>query len=167
MTKTIRAWHFTNGSKLRDGRLVPAVGETLTHEGRISICSSGLHASRDFLNALNYAPGGILHRVEVWGDVYEQDDKLVGRNRRILWSIDATELLREFAREVALEAFLSHYPEPTTGTEQEDYHLILTYLASGDESLRDAAWAAAEEWQRKLAARLLRRYRREALKGAP
>lgn len=44
MAETVKAWHFTNG-KLRDGGPVPAVGETLIHEGPVVMCESGLHAS--------------------------------------------------------------------------------------------------------------------------
>jgi len=93
----ILAWHFT-GDTLRDGRPVPQPGEVLTHHGDIEMCASGLHASRRPLDALRYAPGENVHRVELWGDVEEAKDKLVGRHRRILWSADATEALRGFAR---------------------------------------------------------------------
>ena len=91
------AWHFT-GHTLRDGRPIPPVGEWLEHDGPITLCESGLHASVDILDALSYAPGPILHRVEMDGEIIEGGDKLVASRRRILWSVDLTDILREGAR---------------------------------------------------------------------
>ena len=87
---TTRAWHFT-GPTLRDGRPIPDVGEWLVHDGPLVPCESGLHASERLIDALSFAPGGTLHRVELRGDVTPHDgDKLVARERRILWSLDET-----------------------------------------------------------------------------
>ena len=106
----ILAWHFTEGRTLRDGQPLE-VGKTYTHEGEIKICESGYHASRRLIDALRYAPGAQISRVECWGDVQEQDDKLVARNRTVLWTIDATMILHEFACRVA-EIALSKVTNP-------------------------------------------------------
>ena len=133
MTK-IQAWHFT-AATLRDGRPIPADGVVLHHDGPLVMCESGLHWSRTPLAALQYAPGPILCRVEVWGDIIEDFDKGISRNRVILWRLDATDLLREFARRCALDvAHLWDAPG-----------IVLNYLRTGDESIRDAAWAAARD----------------------
>ena len=133
MTK-IKAWHFT-AYKLRDGRPLPADREVLHHDGPLVMCESGLHWSRMPLAALQYAPGPILCRVEVWGDIIEDSDKGISRNRVILWRLDATDLLRKFARRCALDvAHLWDAPE-----------IVLNYLRTGDESIRAAAWAAARD----------------------
>jgi hypothetical protein len=140
----VLAWHFTSDT-LRDGRPVPAVGVTLTHKGPVAQCESGLHASKNLVDCIGYAPYGstLLHRVELWGDVNEGNDKLVARNRRIIATIPATDFLREFAREVALEALLSYFPAPADDTEAfEDYAHVLTYLASGASELRPEAESA-------------------------
>ncbi len=131
----IEAWHFVN-DELCNGRAVPADGETLTHVGKIEVCRSGLHASRHLIDALNYAPGHTICRVECWGDVQEQSDKLVARNRMILWRVDGGKLLRRFAREKALTvAYLWDMPP-----------VVRKFLETGDESIRaaarDAAWDA-------------------------
>lgn len=129
------AYHFT-GDKLRDGRPIPPVGEWLVHEGPIEPCVSGLHASAHPSDALVYAPGPMLHKVEIEGDIREHGDptdKVVGRRRKIIASIDATELLRAFSRWCALQVIhLWHAPD-----------VVRTYLETGDESLRTAATAAA------------------------
>jgi hypothetical protein len=130
----IRAYHFV-GDKLRDGRPVPPDGEWLTHDGEAVMCKSGLHASRDPFDALQYAPGPVLCLVDCDDVVDEGKDKLVCRRRRIVARFDATDLLRAFARQCALDVVhLWDAPQ-----------VVVDYLRSGYESLRVAAWAAASD----------------------
>ena len=130
----MKAYHFT-GDTLRDGRPIPAIGEWLDHPGPIVPCESGLHASEHPFDALQFAPGPMLHLVELDGEIQthgNQPDKIVGRRRKIVASIDATDLLREFARWCALQvAHLWDCPP-----------VVSQYLETGDESIRAAAWAA-------------------------
>ena len=73
MTKPILAWHFlADSGLLRDGRMPPRNGAWLRHEGDIAICQSGLHASRHVSDALKYAPGAILCRVECRGMIIQR-----------------------------------------------------------------------------------------------
>ena len=134
MTDNIKAWHFV-ADTLRDGRPVPKDGVWLRHEGQIKICASGLHASRRPWNALQYAPGATLCYVECRGDVQEEIDKLVCRERRIIMRADVTETLLYFARMQALSVIHLWASEPPD--------VVLDYLMTGDESLRNAASAAA------------------------
>ena len=134
-TDTILAWHFT-GDTMRDGRPIPPVGEWLDYDGQrgaLALCEAGLHASDDVLDALQYAPGHTLHRVELSGEIIRDTDKLCASRRRIIASVNAEPLLRAFARWCALQvAHLWNCPE-----------VVQLYLATGDESIRAAAWAAA------------------------
>src|SRR3990167_10443381 len=130
---SIIAWHFV-GAKLRGGRDIPRDGEWLNHKGPISMCKKGLHASRHPFDALTYAPGAMLCRVECRNDVKEQSDKLVCRDRRILCRVDVTNLLYEFAREQALSV-LPAWPNPP--------EVVVEYLKTGNMSLRVAARRAA------------------------
>lgn len=125
------AYHFT-GDTLRDGRPVPPVGETLVHEGPIEWCRSGLYASRSAWDALTYAPGHMLHRVLCEDIEREEDDKFVCRSRTIIASIDATNLLRHFARDCALDV-IGLWDAPD---------VVREYLKTGRDDIRDAAWAA-------------------------
>lgn len=128
----ILAWHFV-GDTLRDGRPIPADGEVLRHDGWMRMCASGLHASLRLIDALQYAPGGTLCRVECAGDIEMDGDKLVCRERTILWRIDAEPMLRAFARWCALRVIhLWDAPD-----------VVIRYLRTGDESIRAAAWRAA------------------------
>ena len=143
----MKAWYFSAEDRRlrhRDGRLIEA---GVTHEVDCDpvLCKRGLHASVRPLDALEYAPGPILWRVELGGEIDKGDDKLCATERTYLWGFDATAMLREFARKCALDVIhLWNAPE-----------VVKTYLTTGDESLwdaardvardaaRDAAWAAA------------------------
>ncbi len=133
----MRAWHFV-GATLRDGRSIPADGVKLHHEGEIIPCALGLHASLHPFDALQYAPGATLCLVECEGEIrHHGNDKLVCQDRTILARMDATPLLKEFARMQALSvAHLWKSPD-----------VVLEYLMTGDDAARDAArdadWAAA------------------------
>jgi len=132
MSKEVLAWHFV-GDALRDGRPVPADGVTLKHKGKLELCASGLHASERIIDALGFAPGPILCRVQMGGTIKKDSDKLVASQRTILWRIDSTDVLQKFARQCALDvAHLWDMPP-----------VVRQYLETGDESIRAAAWDAA------------------------
>jgi hypothetical protein len=132
---SVLAWHFV-GDCLRDGRPIPADGVTLHHTGSVVPCESGLHASVDAFDALQYAPGSTLCLVRCSGTIighgYPQD-KIACSKRTILARMDFTEPLRYYARMQAL-GVADKWPAPD---------VVLDYLMTGDESIRDAAWAAA------------------------
>lgn len=133
MSESVLAWHFA-GDALWDGRPVPPDGEWLVHDGDVVPRESGLHASERIIDALKYAPGKTICRVELRGDIQRHGgDKIVGRKRRILWRVNGELLLREFARQCALDVIhLWDAPE-----------VVRRYLETGDESIRAIARAAA------------------------
>lgn len=93
------AWHFLSEDKrlgYGDGRLVE-VGQTLKCKGKPALCKNGMHGSVRLIDALRYANGPIVCRVEIEGNVIENTDKLCGRRRTVLWMLDATNILHEFA----------------------------------------------------------------------
>ena len=102
--KTVKAWHWVKDDwTLRDGQKLE-VGKTYTVEDNLVMCERGLHASRKILDALQYAPGSICCRVTCWKIEQEDNDKLVCHKRRVEWAIDATNILHEFACQVAEKA---------------------------------------------------------------
>ena len=138
------AWHFLSEDKrlgYGDGRLVE-VGQTLECEGEPELCANGLHGSARLIDAVYYARGPIVCRVEIEGDVIEGEDKLCGRRRTVLWMVDATRILHEFACQCAEDALAL--------VEQPDARSVAAIAAKRswlngeitDEEL-DAAWAAA------------------------
>ena len=137
--QTKLGWHFTNNT-LRDGSTIPDVGKILRHKGAVIPCESGLHMSEEPFDALQFAPGAILHHVKLRGKMISHGnpiDKWVGRERIILQSINVTQLLRRFACDQALSIIhlCPNCPE-----------VVLNYLKTADESLRgaarDAVWGA-------------------------
>jgi hypothetical protein len=122
------AWHFVDKT-LRGDRSIPADGVTLKQKGPVVLCKSGLHASVHILDALRYAPGAMVCRVELSGVVVEDEDKIVASKRTILWRLDATDVLCVFARKCALD--VTHLWDAPQS--------IRTYLETGDETLRSAA----------------------------
>jgi len=132
--KTFFAWHFTS-EKLRDGSPLPKVGMWEHFPGKLELCKSGLHWSRDPFDALQHAPGANLRRVEIKGNFLEDSDKGCSHYRRTVYQFDATDLLRYFARMQALSV-IHLYPN---GTDD----VVFDYLMTGDESLRSAARSAA------------------------
>ena len=131
----VKAWHFLREDRCLgygDNREVIA-GETYTVDGPSELCVRGLHGSKRPLDALRYAPGPVVCRVEIGGDVVEGDDKIVGTTREVLWMYDATEVLREFARFCALDV-VPYWDPPD---------VVLAWLQTGDESLCNDAHHAA------------------------
>jgi hypothetical protein len=130
---TTYAYHFV-AETLRDGRPVPPDGEWLTHDGPLELCESGLHACVDPFDALKYAPGPVLCLVEIDGETLTGDDKLVAMRRMIVKRLDMTTELRAYARWCALSV-IDKWDAPD---------VVRMYLETGDETLRTAAWAAAD-----------------------
>ena len=131
-------FHFTS-DKLRNGSPIPPVGEWLVFPGKPIICEQGLHASEHPFDALQYAPGNNLHIVELRGITDKHLDKVVAKERKIVTSIDAEDLLYRCSRKFALDVI--HLWNPP--------QIVLDYLKTGNKSIRkaagDAAWAAAED----------------------
>jgi hypothetical protein len=139
-------YHFTKDT-LRDGRPIPPIGQWLVHKGPLVPCKSGLHASEHPFDAVYYAPGSQLHLVELAGRIIPHGGtKVVSRRRKIVKSFDAEPLLQAFSRRVALDAILLWPDAPP---------VVVEYLKTGDESLREASEAAARSaatWNRSEAA---------------
>ena len=153
----MKAWHFV-GDTLRDGSPVPADGVTLTHDGPLVMCRTGLHASKRLIDALTYAPGDTICRVDLEGaGTQGHTDKVVCRSRTILWRINGEAVLREFARKCALDVIhLWDAPD-----------VVRQYLETGDESRRAAASdAASDAWAASAAARSAARAAGDAARAA-
>lgn len=180
----IRARHFLRP----DGRLnYPphtgvVCGKTISVDCKPVMCEQGLHGSIRLIDALQYAPGPILCRVDIWGDVKEGGDKLVGQNRHVIWMQDITTTLHEFACDEAERALTARReagdePDPRSWAAIEAKRKWLRGEISDDDLdatryvARVAAWAAAWEakaaaWAARVAARTTVRDATRAAAGA-
>jgi hypothetical protein len=98
----VLAWHFIGASrKLQydaDSLVVePGYIYSIAKDETPVPCECGMHGSRRAIDALQFAPGPVVCRVRIWGDVREEKDKLVGRHREVLWMADATEALHRMS----------------------------------------------------------------------
>jgi hypothetical protein len=150
MPKKILAWHFCadrDGKPvLRDG--TPLKVGILRYKGAPEMCRLGLHASRRMADALQYAPGTWLSRVECWGSVEEQDDKLVCCNRRVLRYADVATALHRAACDVAEHAMLRYGVDDPRSWETIKTKRRWLLGVANDSELAAASWAAvgAASW---------------------
>jgi len=91
-------WHFLR----EDGRTgyggrKPVPGTLMRCKGELELCANGLHASQRAIDALRYAPGPVVQRVELIGERVDSYDKSCANARRCLWIADASRTLHEFA----------------------------------------------------------------------
>ena len=131
----VESWHFLANDRRfgHDDGNIAAPGYVYSVEGPIKLCEWGLHASERAIDALQYAPGNMIGRVVLSGEIIRGDDKLVATHREYLWIADAEETLRSFARWSALQVIhLWNAPD-----------IVRRYLESGDKSLRLVANSAA------------------------
>ena len=105
----IRGWHFLHANKRLavyefstahyDTGPFVRKGDIFYVDDAPCPCNTGLHASMQLSDAINYAPGSVLCRVDSWGDVQTEADKLASHYRRVRWMV---QLSAEFLREMCL-----------------------------------------------------------------
>jgi hypothetical protein len=144
----MEAWHWVSADKMtRYAPRVPViVGETLRVDPPVVLCERGLHASVRALDALQYALGPIICRVQLGGEIKHGDDKLVSTERTVLWMYDATNVLHEFACRSAETALLIAQVEDARCWGAIEVKRAWLRGEASDSDLaaaRDAAWDAA------------------------
>ncbi|MDD3176063.1 MAG: hypothetical protein PHU51_06310 [Candidatus Nanoarchaeia archaeon] len=157
-TKTKIGWKvLLKGMKSQYGDFKWKKGQWYKHEGNVSVCNSGFHASKNFVDAMNFVTPGILAKVEYRGNIKEAEDKFVASEMRVLetyrftkrhaveWSIYcARECLKNFEKynktdkrpREAIEAAEIWLKTPTKKNQEA--------ASSASSAARSAAWSAAE-----------------------
>ncbi len=158
----VRAWHWC-GENMRtrytDRRIV--VGKTLTVKGPPLLCSRGLHASKNILDALQYAPGPILCRVELSGEIVTGSDKLAATKRKVLWCMDATPILRQWIKECV--ARCSHLDcTDARRARIQLYPIWRVSVAAKDSASAAEDFEKERAWQRARLSTLVQRARRKS-----
>ena len=132
MENIIKAWHFV-GETLRDGSPIPADGGWLEYDQPLVMCSAGFHCSVHPFDALAFAPGSTLCRVDSAGVRIINLSKLVSSRRRIAGRLNFENHLFDFARKQALKV-IGKWDAP---------EIVKQYLITGNPLIRSAAWSAA------------------------
>ena len=151
-TKIYTGWHFV-GKTLRDGSPIPKIGKWLKYPGQLMLCKSGLHWSVEPFDALQYAPGSVLCKIEARGETLFQSDKAVSTERRIAARADVSEMLNYFARMQTLSV-IHLYPN---GTDDAVFDYLMTgedraaAESAAESAARSVAWSAAESAARSVA----------------
>lgn len=154
----MKAWYFSNmDCRLRygDDREIKA-GITHAVQCEPILCEQGLHASIRPIDAIEYAPGPYVWRVELTGQIARGDDKVVATQRTYLWGYDASMVLRKYACLCALDVLPDDAPK-----------IVREYLLTQDESKRDAARYAARDAARYAAREKQNRRLYRMLMGGP
>ena len=155
-TTKILAWHFIPDDRMLAHQTPPmAVEPGFIYgepEGPIDICVRGMHGSRRVYDALNYSSSSTLCRVQIWGDIQEHDDKLVGRYREVLAIRDVASELRLWAcwciRNTSISGGRTVWDllsDPRSRNAVETAERFAQGEATREElaAARSAAWAAA------------------------
>lgn len=150
-SKPIKGWWFgedilPNG----DGRAVTE-GCTLRVEPPIVLCRWGLHFSYRLLDALTWAKGAKVWRVEGWGESVNDAYKIACEYRRHCWCLDISVVLRRFACREALRVLPADAPERVReylklADKASEAQRRAARSAAGNaawSAARDAAWSAA------------------------
>ena len=141
-------WHFLAEDQrlLYGSKEIVEAGQTYTASEPLVMCQNGMHASIRALDALSYAPGPIVCRVRLGGEIIHDTDKSVARSRRVLWLADATTILHEFALSVAtgalcLQEARGEFTDPRSWAALE----VKARWLRGEATTQalDAAWGAA------------------------
>ncbi|MCJ7563700.1 MAG: hypothetical protein MUP52_03810, partial [Candidatus Aminicenantes bacterium] len=127
------------------GRGVWKVGEWRKHDGKLSMCGAGYHASRNVIDAMNYVDAEVIAQVEVRGKHLKQDDKECWSEMRIVrawkWMKADSVSLAIYAAELVIGIFEKRYPDdkrPRLAIEAAK-----AWLKDPSEENRQAAGAAA------------------------
>ena len=95
MSKSVLAWHFLAADRrMANETEIVKPGYIYTTIGGLKLCESGLHASVCAIDAIKYAPGPVVCRVRCSGEIIDGGDKIVCRNREVLWMANADSILR-------------------------------------------------------------------------
>lgn len=150
-------WHFLCISRKLKYEPYTTVnpGDTLMMNPPIELCKRGFHASERAIDALMYAPGPIVCRVRLSGDLRHGKYKSVVTQRTVLWMFDATEILHELACRYAYDALIAERERGRkidtrswAGIEAKRKWLkgeiTDAELAAARDAAESAAWVAAE-----------------------
>ena len=140
------------GLKSSKGNIKWEVGKWYKHDGEVSLCNGGFHASENIIDAMGFVNMGVLAKVEVKGKHEKQDDKQAWEYMKIVkawkWEKKDSVALSIYAAELCIDNFEKKYPDdkrPRQAIEAAKKWLEDPTKANqiAAESAASAAWSAA------------------------
>jgi hypothetical protein len=105
---------LTEGKKSLNGNVEWKIGKWRKHDGELSMCNSGFHASENIIDAMGYVNCFYLARVAVRGEHLEQNDKQVWSEMKAVkiykWTKENSVRLAIFSAELVIDIFEKKYP---------------------------------------------------------
>ena len=157
-------WHFLPADRMTrfEPRVKVRKGSVLRENRPLVMCEIGLHASLRAIDALMYAPGPVVCRVELRGERLDASDKSCASERKVTAISDATAVLHEFAcccagNALQHERKAGHEPDQRSwdairvkrrwlhgdATDEELSAASAAASAAARSAARSAAWSAA------------------------
>ena len=145
---TKRYKFLRTGLKSVNGNIRWEIGKWEKHDGKLEICESGFHCSKEPYDAFKYVQEEILAEVEVRGKNLKQEDKEVWQEMRITktfkWTKKDSLKLAIFSTELVLKNFEKEYPDDKRPREAiEAAKKVLFKDTAKNRSAAGSAWSAA------------------------
>ena len=141
------------GLKSSKGNIKWEVGKWYKHDGEVSLCNGGFHASENIIDAMGFVNMGVLAKVEVKGKHEKQDDKQAWEYMKIVkawkWEKKDSVALSIYAAELCIDNFEKKYPDdkrPRQAIEAAKKWLEDPTKANqiaAENAAENAAWSAA------------------------
>jgi hypothetical protein len=144
--KTKTLWKsMQSGMRSGVGDMAWRVGEWAKHEGELSMCHSGFHASVRAIDAIRYVNCEILALVEVRGKHLKQDDKQCWSEMRVVrayeWTKPDSVAMAIYAAELVIGEYEKLYPDDKRP--RQAIEAAKAWLNDPTEENRQAASAAS------------------------
>lgn len=122
------------------------IGEWRKHDGDLSMCGAGYHASSNVIDAMNYVNAEIIARVEVRGKHLDQGDKQCWEQMRITkawaWTKEDSVRLAIYTAELVIGIYEKKHPDDNRP--RQAIEAAKQWLAEPTEKNARAARKAAE-----------------------
>jgi hypothetical protein len=145
--KTKTAWKILKkGMKSEKGDSTWKKGQWKKHDGEISLCESGFHASHLCIDAMYYVTPGIICKVEYKGNVLEEHDKFVCSEMKVVETYRFNKRmvveLAVYSARLCLKNFERKFPNDKRP--REAIEAAENYVKNPTEKNKSAARSAAE-----------------------
>src|ERR1035437_715584 len=133
-----------NGLKSAHGNINWKIGEWVV-EDSVKLCTNGLHASLNVIDAMSYVNAEVIAQVEVKGKSDVQNDKQCWTEMRIVkaydWTKEDSVKLAIYAAELVIDIYEKEYPKDKRP--REAIEAAKKWLKEPTEENRNAAAYAA------------------------